>query len=79
MYVDAGDSIPPTSTRCRVPAVQGFSGKYRSSARMIFLKTACGLTLLSRWGRGLPLSVGMGLPGISIRFMFILLFAGFPS
>ena len=30
MYVDAGDSIPPTSTRCRVPAVQGFSGKYRS-------------------------------------------------
>ena len=61
MYVDAGDSIPPTSTRCRVPAVQGFSGKYRSSARMIFLKTACGLTLLSRWGRGLPLSVGMEL------------------
>ena len=30
MYVDAGDSIPPTLTRCRVPAVQGFSGKYRS-------------------------------------------------
>ena len=46
---------------------------------MIFLKTACGLTLLSRAGRGLPLSVGMGLPGISIRFMFILLFAGFPN
>lgn len=37
------------------------------------------LSFLSRVGRGLPLSVGMGLPGISIRFMFILLFAGFPS
>ena len=30
MYANAGDSIPPTSRRCRVPAVQGFSGKYRS-------------------------------------------------
>ena len=57
MYVDAGDSIPPTSTRCRVPAVQGFFGKIPQLREDDFLKTACGLTLLSRWGRGLPLSV----------------------
>ena len=33
----------------------------------------------SRWGRGLPLSVGMELPVFFIRFIFILLCAGFPS
>ena len=77
MYVEPGGSIPPTSAVSRLCRV--FRENTAAAARMIFPKTACGMTLLSRAGRGLPLSVGMGLPGISIRFMFILLFAGFPS
>ena len=75
MYVEPGGSIPPTSKRCRVPAVQGFSGKYRSCGEDDFPENR----LRHDLAHGLPLSVGMGLPGISIRFMFILLFAGFPS
>ena len=71
------------SHRLREGAVSRLCRVFRENtaavARMIFPKTACGMTLHGQGGHGLPLSVGMELPVLFIRFIFSLLFAGFPS
>ena len=85
--VTIAKSLPLLRLNTYKSLILSYSADYRrifrentaAAARMIFLKTACGMTLLSRWGRGLPLSVGMELPVFFIRFIFILLCAGSPA